>query len=373
MKRFVRSLSVVFLFLPCVSFTQPNSTPALNLLSGGHAAGGTGHWRCALDLHQGDTGTLEFTREGSTIKGKTVVGRGQNTFVNEIHGQWNEGEISFSRILSATSYQPFRGAVSPTGRNRVRMEGQFAAGYRGTWTCECKFLEEVAKAKLTQERLRSIAQEAISTDSLLVRKPTFRVYEGRLYYDFGSCIKIAPPSSKPGPLDIPLNAQLQIELLKKHYSAPEIRAFWNRYFERAEQLISKMLDDIESNSDSENLLITKLNDHRATIDQILKGAVQDYTSRNNLTVSPGGIPRLQPYIVTLKTSPPNGKIWLASELDAKIADALGEDPDLKMAVMTQVDNVPLLGAYRYKVEWEQQQKTVRGTTKVLRDGVLTLE
>jgi hypothetical protein len=97
-------------------------------------------WVCSLDLHQGDTGTLQFSRNAKGgIAGKTVVLRGENSFEHEIKGRWVGSEIQFKRQLSGQSFQPFEGETEiRDGSESVAMKGRFAAKLAGTWTAECR-------------------------------------------------------------------------------------------------------------------------------------------------------------------------------------------------------------------------------------------
>lgn len=105
-------------------------------------------WRGTIDLHQGDTGTLEFIREGSAItEGWIEVHRGEISFPrDEIRdGFWDDHVIAFRRILDPpTSYQPFKGTTSYEDGRRIIMEGRFAANYAGRWTAKCELVEESA-------------------------------------------------------------------------------------------------------------------------------------------------------------------------------------------------------------------------------------
>jgi hypothetical protein len=110
-------------------------------------------WGCDLDLHQGDTGILEFTRSDSTIEGRTVVTRntGAGPFENSISGSWRGDVIEFRRVLNPpTSHQGFKGIAVRTedATNRptdmrpddpkVRMAGRFAFKYSGLWSADCR-------------------------------------------------------------------------------------------------------------------------------------------------------------------------------------------------------------------------------------------
>ncbi|MDD2335643.1 MAG: hypothetical protein PHD01_03605 [Geobacteraceae bacterium] len=97
------------------------------------------NWQCTLDLHQGDTGTLEFTRTGALIKGKTIVHRGANTFENTVKGTWSGATIKFWRELNpSSSGQPFKGIAVSTDDNKVKMGGRFANLFAGVWSADCE-------------------------------------------------------------------------------------------------------------------------------------------------------------------------------------------------------------------------------------------
>ncbi|OGF65080.1 MAG: hypothetical protein A2Y62_19900 [Candidatus Fischerbacteria bacterium RBG_13_37_8] len=119
------------------------------LLQGYAIAENTEQWKCTIDLHQGDSGTMEINRNDAAIEGKIIVQRGAETndpvtFETPFHGKWEGNTIDFTRLLSQTSQQPFNGSVSPVEDNKVTMQGRFAAKFSGTWSAEC---ERITAAK----------------------------------------------------------------------------------------------------------------------------------------------------------------------------------------------------------------------------------
>jgi large subunit ribosomal protein L7/L12 len=92
-------------------------------------------WRCTINLHQGDTGTLEFARRGERIKGEIRIERGSQQ--HTVTGTWSEETIEFWRDLGGNTGQQFQGSVIETEKGSVRMTGRFAAGYRGVWSADC--------------------------------------------------------------------------------------------------------------------------------------------------------------------------------------------------------------------------------------------
>ena len=131
-------LRLLFIFVICTTFpTLANSQTVEN-------------WQCTLDLHQGDTGTLEFSRTGTTIEGKTIVHRGANTFENKVKGNWSGEILEFWRELNPpTSGQPFRGIALTAEDKKVKMAGRFAFRFAGIWSADCE-------AKVLPLRVRTL-------------------------------------------------------------------------------------------------------------------------------------------------------------------------------------------------------------------------
>lgn len=106
-------------------------------LESGADSADVGRWKCSLDLHQGDTGSLTLIRKGVAISGSTWISRGSQE--HEISGSWRGDSIRFRRTLSpATTHQDFVGVAAAAGDGSVRMAGRFAAGFRGIWSADCE-------------------------------------------------------------------------------------------------------------------------------------------------------------------------------------------------------------------------------------------
>ena len=97
-------------------------------------------WECSLDLHQGDTGTLSFARQGSAISGATYVERGDHK--HQINGSWQGNKITFRRTLGGNSVQDFDGIAITINDREVRMGGRFAARYNGVWSANCGLVRQ---------------------------------------------------------------------------------------------------------------------------------------------------------------------------------------------------------------------------------------
>ncbi|MES9990598.1 MAG: ribosomal protein L7/L12 [Candidatus Thiodiazotropha sp.] len=92
-------------------------------------------WRCRVDLHQGDVGTMELRRAGVKIRGAMYIERIDDK--HPISGTWKGDRIEFRRKLSASSGQPFKGTATKTSDKTVAMAGRFAHQYAGVWSADC--------------------------------------------------------------------------------------------------------------------------------------------------------------------------------------------------------------------------------------------
>jgi hypothetical protein len=96
-------------------------------------------WKCDVDLHQGDVGTLQFTLLGPAVEGTLVVARGPGAapVTTTVKGSWTDDIVRFTRALSPASEQPFVGIAARDGDRPVKMAGRFAAGFDGLWSATC--------------------------------------------------------------------------------------------------------------------------------------------------------------------------------------------------------------------------------------------
>jgi large subunit ribosomal protein L7/L12 len=92
-------------------------------------------WRCQVDLHQGDIGTMKLSRTGDKIQGAMYIERVDDK--HPVSGTWKGEKIKFWRRLSPSSGQPFKGTATKTSGNRVAMAGRFANQYSGVWSADC--------------------------------------------------------------------------------------------------------------------------------------------------------------------------------------------------------------------------------------------
>jgi hypothetical protein len=95
-------------------------------------------WKCQIDLHQGEIGSLEFSLTGEDLSGSLAVARGADSATpTTVEGAWTTNVIQFTRVLSSTDRQPFVGIVVRADNGEVRMAGRFATGFEGVWSATC--------------------------------------------------------------------------------------------------------------------------------------------------------------------------------------------------------------------------------------------
>lgn len=100
-------------------------------------------WGCEADFGRGGTGTLDFkiTRVGAggSFHGSTEA-KGRH---HEINGTLEGESIHFTRRLSSTSKQEFKGSAIQVSRGKLSMAGRFAANFQGVWSAECSLQDSV--------------------------------------------------------------------------------------------------------------------------------------------------------------------------------------------------------------------------------------
>jgi hypothetical protein len=95
-------------------------------------------WRCEIDLHQGNTGRLDFRVTAGNLLGTLTVVGGRNPMASDVRGRLGGETISFTRTLTpSTTVQPFRGVVLASDDGNFKMAGRFAAAFEGVWSATC--------------------------------------------------------------------------------------------------------------------------------------------------------------------------------------------------------------------------------------------
>ena len=99
-------------------------------------------WECALDLHQGDKGTLSLDKEGDGVDGFIRFSRNDNVFESAVTGKWSANEIQLTRLLDAGSTELMTGIAVALGTKKMNIGGRYAADYQGVWSADCDLVSE---------------------------------------------------------------------------------------------------------------------------------------------------------------------------------------------------------------------------------------
>jgi len=68
-------------------------------------------WECALDLQQGDRGSMTLERSGTSINGNINIDRNGSNFSQEVEGRWADQEIELKRFVNTSSNQSMHGVA----------------------------------------------------------------------------------------------------------------------------------------------------------------------------------------------------------------------------------------------------------------------
>lgn len=130
------------------------------LLSNANAAE---QWQCALDLQQGDKGSMTLERSNASVTGSINIDRNGSEFSQEIEGRWLDREVEFKRFLNSTSNEEMHGVAIRVGTSQVKMGGRFAEGLNGVWSADCDLVSaELIKASDTAKKPPSEIEPSIS-------------------------------------------------------------------------------------------------------------------------------------------------------------------------------------------------------------------
>ncbi len=111
---------------------------------------GSEKWECALDLQQGDKGSMSLQRSDASISGSINIDRNGNEFTQELEGSWAEQKIELKRFVNSNSNQTMHGIAIRVGAKQVKMGGRHAEGLNGVWSADCDLVSSTgAKAKST--------------------------------------------------------------------------------------------------------------------------------------------------------------------------------------------------------------------------------
>lgn len=112
---------------------------------------GTQNWECALDLHQGDIGTLSLIRDNNNLQGVISYRRNDSAFENDVSGSWNGDTITLKRIVGSDSSEDMSGVAIVLGSQKVNIGGRYATNYQGVWSADCDLVSEIATNDVSDE------------------------------------------------------------------------------------------------------------------------------------------------------------------------------------------------------------------------------
>jgi len=97
-------------------------------------------WECALDLQQGDKGSMTLNRSEASVSGAISFDRNGSEFTQELEGRWLNREIELKRFLNSTSNQTMHGIAIRVGTKQVKMGGRYAEGLNSVWSADCDLI-----------------------------------------------------------------------------------------------------------------------------------------------------------------------------------------------------------------------------------------
>ncbi len=112
----------------------------------------TQNWECALDLHQGDTGTLSLMRSGDSLQGEIRLERNDSVFESMVNGSWRDDTIHLTRLSGTESSEAMSGVVVALGTQKINIGGRFATDYQGVWSADCDLVSESSVAQDVREQ-----------------------------------------------------------------------------------------------------------------------------------------------------------------------------------------------------------------------------
>lgn len=137
----------------------------------------TQSWECALDLHQGDAGTLSLERSSENVQGVIQFSRNDSVFESEVSGNWVDDKINLTRLIDSASTEAMSGIVVTLGTEKVNIGGRFATDYQGVWSADCDLVSEsnVTQRQSTEEVLPSTSSRIRPNSPNSQDKITFSV------------------------------------------------------------------------------------------------------------------------------------------------------------------------------------------------------
>lgn len=112
-------------------------------------------WECAIDLHQGDQGSLSLKHDNDSLTGSLEIKRSDITFEQEVEGRWLGNEVELKRLVSSTNSQVMQGVSIRLGTQHMKIGGRYAEGFNGVWSADCDLVATTAGTQEGQAKTKS--------------------------------------------------------------------------------------------------------------------------------------------------------------------------------------------------------------------------
>ena len=141
---------IVLVFITCIAYAQPQAE----------------RWECALNLHQGDTGTLSLERADDSVSGTIRIVRNDSNFDSEVSGRWVGDRIDLNRLVDSSTSEPMAAIATRIGTQQVKIGGRFAVNFHGIWSADCSLAttqseqkEETMTNENGKETVKDVSEE----------------------------------------------------------------------------------------------------------------------------------------------------------------------------------------------------------------------
>jgi len=214
---------------------------------------------------------------------------------------------------------------------------------------------------------RELASEAIAKKSIIIRPPKYTIEGGKLHYVrpivFTGRDESIEDSSDP--FWQLMSPMLKIEALRQNPPTDLRRRWrrsWDNHFREAESQVAGVLGQLNSNPNDEKIR-KRLEQLEKSVQELLDAAVEEYARRNGVGIV---IERLTTgFKVTIKSDPPRAKICMMPELEWRILEKRGKNPEdfLAKRVLTS-ESVAVEGSWYYLLTCTNGKKSGPSVTTV---------
>lgn len=227
---------------------------------------------------------------------------------------------------------------------------------------------------IEQAQLRTVAQQALESDEVLISEPVIRAEGGQLSYYLGGAqleFEFNPDADFESPsnlMQIPMDNQLRVEVIRK-YRYQRNAEFWRQTFKLVEDVIAQQIAVAEDATQPNEARLEKLRDMSSKIWDIYQAQMAALARRNNMEAMALAAGQGGPS-VTLVTEPAGGEIYLVHAVEARLAKAANRQPPWQL--VTNPESVPLSGKYWYSIRWGDRTIVSKRPIAFDHEGTYTL-